>query len=826
MSSTLARNANDSVLDPYHRWLGIRDAERPPNHYRLLGLELLEEDIEVIRDAADRQLSFVRKQRFGQHADLAKKLMSEIDAARSVLLDSRHKAMYDSLLRPQLASASSEATGGAGRASNPVECGGCGTSNSPERKFCSECGALLWAPCIGCGAVNAASERFCGACGVNLEEAVQKRIGELETQETYALSLQVAGRHREAIDLIQQLATTDHPRDPGHGRRMRELADEMRGEVAGLERRRDEACPLARQLAATFDFDGAAKVLADVPDWLQTDEIRKVHVAVQARRQEIAALTAEIRDRMVAKEFAGLLPTVERLLAIKPDHEASQNLVGKLREFERSQAEMERDRLCETAKRCLQEHNYDGALDLLEKVTAELRNAEVDKLLEYSHEVAWLAGDLRDETGFDGQTPPIVQRLLKLRPQDPLAGRVMEQLRQAAKPGDKHVHALSNGHARRQSKTLGLPLLPLKAWQRIVADTVLQAPAFRERVGAYCVAAGLALAGLGRSELKINLRPPEKESLLKKFSLGRKGPTSAWGIDPGEAALKAVKLTWDAAGGRVVAEAFDFIAYATPLSDPEADADALLRAALDEFLSRHKLDEAAVAVGFPSQELLARFLKVPFAAGKLDDLVAYEARQQVPFPLEEVIWGFQAMGDATRGEELGSQPLALFAVKKSLAEKRVALFREQGIKVDHYQGDALALANFLAFDRLTPGDDAAPPGGAVAVLDMGVRKTNCIFLSRNAVWLRTVPFGGADFNKTIVRELKVVAEKAEQYKRRPATAPQMNKLYRGLQPAFEELGHELRRTLEHFAAANPGCAVEELLCIGEGFRLHGLLRHL
>lgn len=837
MSSTLARDANSAALDPYHRWLGIRDPERPPNHYRLLGLELLEEDADVIRDAADRQLSFVRKQRFGQHADLAKKLMSEIDVAKAVLLDPRHKAIYDSLLRPQTAGAllGPGNGSGSGRAATPIECGGCGAPNAPDRKFCCGCGALLWGPCLACGAVNAASEKFCGECGANLEKAAQERIQHLETQETYALSLQVGGRHREAIDVLQQLATLEHPREPGHAGRIKELIDEMRGEMAAMERCRNEACPLARQLAAKFDFDGAAKVLADVSDWLHTDEIRQMTAAIQARRQEIAALVTEIRDRMVSKQFAGLLPKVERLLSIKPDHEPSLNLVAKLRQFEQAETEKERDRLCETAKRCLQDHSYDAALETLEKVAPGLRNAEVEKLLEYSQEVAWLAGDLRDESGFDGQSLPIAQRLLKLRPKDPLAGRLAEQLMR--KPGANH--ALTNGHTKdraklQRSKTLGVALRPLGAWQRIAADSLLQAPVFRERVGAFSVAAGLALGGLGQAEFKINLRPPEKESLLKRFSLGgKKGPVAAWGIDPGEAALKAIKLTWDAAAGRAVAEEFDYVAYPKALCDPEADADALLDVALDEFLSRHKLDEAAVSVGFPSQELLARFLKVPFAgADKLDDLVAYEARQQVPFPLEEVIWGYQALGDVSRGEELGSQPLALFAVKKSQAEKRLAVWRSKGIKVDQFQGDALALANFAAFDRAA-SDDSPTTGGIVALVDMGVRKTNCIFLGHldarrqgGTLWLRTMPLGSIDFNKAIVRELKVVSDKAEQFKRRPSMAPQVNKLYRGLQPAFDELSHELRRTLDHFATANPGCPVDELLCTGEGFRLHAVLRHL
>ena len=41
-------------FDPYHRWLGIRPEEQPADHYRLLGLARFEDDVEVIRDAAER----------------------------------------------------------------------------------------------------------------------------------------------------------------------------------------------------------------------------------------------------------------------------------------------------------------------------------------------------------------------------------------------------------------------------------------------------------------------------------------------------------------------------------------------------------------------------------------------------------------------------------------------------------------------------------------------------------------------------------------------------------------------------------------------------
>jgi class 3 adenylate cyclase/tetratricopeptide (TPR) repeat protein len=49
-----------------------------------------------------------------------------------------------------------------------VVCASCGTSNRPERRFCSQCGTRLNAACPSCGAVNEPGDRFCGECGAAL----------------------------------------------------------------------------------------------------------------------------------------------------------------------------------------------------------------------------------------------------------------------------------------------------------------------------------------------------------------------------------------------------------------------------------------------------------------------------------------------------------------------------------------------------------------------------------------------------------------------------------------------------------------------------------
>lgn len=93
------------MFDPYRKWLGIPPKDQPPNHYRLLGLENFEDDMDVVEGAAERQMGFVRQYQSGEHAADAARILNELATARLCLLKPATKAAYDEKLRAQFAAA-------------------------------------------------------------------------------------------------------------------------------------------------------------------------------------------------------------------------------------------------------------------------------------------------------------------------------------------------------------------------------------------------------------------------------------------------------------------------------------------------------------------------------------------------------------------------------------------------------------------------------------------------------------------------------------------------------------------------------------------------
>jgi len=86
-------------FDPYQHWLAIPPSEQPPNHYRLLGLKLLEGNQAIITRAVQLRIDHVRACNDGRHPELVKQILDQIEAAKCTLLNPKLKGQYDYLMR-------------------------------------------------------------------------------------------------------------------------------------------------------------------------------------------------------------------------------------------------------------------------------------------------------------------------------------------------------------------------------------------------------------------------------------------------------------------------------------------------------------------------------------------------------------------------------------------------------------------------------------------------------------------------------------------------------------------------------------------------------
>ena len=284
---------------------------------------------------------------------------------------------------------------------------------------------------------------------------------------------------------------------------------------------------------------------------------------------------------------------------------------------------------------------------------------------------------------------------------------------------------------------------------------------------------------------------------------------------------------------KITVEAFDYIEYPKILTQPDANPAELVADALKQFLSRNQVHNDRVAVSVSGQSGLARFIKLPpVEAKKIPDIVRYEARQQIPFDLNDVIWDYQRMGGGS--EESGfvlETEIGLFAMKRDAVFRALEPFVKAGIEVDLVQLAPLALYNYVVFDMLqdlpSPETyDPDDPPESIVLVSLGTDATDLVVTNGFKVWQRSVPLGGSHFTKALTKEMKLTFAKAEHLKRNATTAQDPKAVFQAMRPVFNDLQTELQRSLGFFTNLDRTAKIGRVVAMGNAFKLPGLRRYL
>ncbi|MEO1524163.1 MAG: type IV pilus assembly protein PilM, partial [Planctomycetota bacterium] len=307
--------------------------------------------------------------------------------------------------------------------------------------------------------------------------------------------------------------------------------------------------------------------------------------------------------------------------------------------------------------------------------------------------------------------------------------------------------------------------------------------------------------------------------------------SSVWGIEIGQSALKALRCSL--IDGEVVADAFDFIEYPKILSQPEANADELVAEAIGQLMERNDGMTEKLCVSVPGQSGLSKFFKPPpVEVKKVADLVRYEARQQIPFDLADVVWDYQMMPGSLveDGYALDSE-VGLFAMKREQAFRQLGPFDKANLEVDVVQLAPIALYNMVAYDRMHErieegGFNADDPPKSSVVLSIGTDSSDLIVTNGFRIWQRSMPIGGNHFTRQLTKDLKMTFSKAEHVKRNARDAVDPKLIFQTMRPVFNDLVTEVQRSIGFFRSIDRKADINELLITGNTVKMPGLAAYL
>ena len=189
-------------------------------------------------------------------------------------------------------------------------------------------------------------------------------------------------------------------------------------------------------------------------------------------------------------------------------------------------------------------------------------------------------------------------------------------------------------------------------------------------------------------------------------------------------------------------------------SEHETHRHERLVTSLRNALQERKIKTKRVVLSVSGQSVFTRFVKLPpVEQAKLLQIIQYEAQQNVPFPINEVVWDYQLIGTAPQGE----LEVVLLAIKSDIIEELNNVVEAAGLRTEIVDVAPMALSNAFRYNYGDPED-------CVLVVDIGARTTNLLFLEKTKLFTRAIPIAGNAITQQIASEFGVSFSQAEQMK--------------------------------------------------------------
>jgi type IV pilus assembly protein PilM len=186
----------------------------------------------------------------------------------------------------------------------------------------------------------------------------------------------------------------------------------------------------------------------------------------------------------------------------------------------------------------------------------------------------------------------------------------------------------------------------------------------------------------------------------------------------------------------------------------ESTREATILKAIQELMSEHGLRSRDVNVCAPGFHVFSKFVKLPpVDASKVTQIIQYEAQQNVPFPLQEVVWDYQIMG-STAGGEL---EVLLVAIKADIVEGLFRVTDAAKLKLNLADVSPAALCNAFRYNYGDLED-------CTMLLDIGAKTCNLLFFEKGKVYSRSINLGANSITQDFANEAKLRFDEAESTK--------------------------------------------------------------
>ena len=253
------------------------------------------------------------------------------------------------------------------------------------------------------------------------------------------------------------------------------------------------------------------------------------------------------------------------------------------------------------------------------------------------------------------------------------------------------------------------------------------------------------------------------------------------------------------------------------LADPAVDSTRLAQAkiSIGELVAARGLKNAKINYAVSAQSVFTRFVKLPSVGEEqVEQIVGFEAQQNVPFPIDEVVWDYQLVDQGNSAEV----EVVLVAIKADLLDEINDAVEGPGLQTTIVDVSPMALYNAYRYNYSDIND-------CTLLIDIGARTTNLIFIEPRKVFSRSIPIGGTKVTEAIAKDFNEAFAAAETRKKRDGFVslggtyadpddPDVARVSKMIRNTMTRLHAELSRSISFYRSQQHGAAPQRVLLCG------------
>jgi len=321
---------------------------------------------------------------------------------------------------------------------------------------------------------------------------------------------------------------------------------------------------------------------------------------------------------------------------------------------------------------------------------------------------------------------------------------------------------------------------------------------------------------------------------LGKFSFPARGPQARVGLDIGSRFIKMAHLSPSAHGIQIV----NYGIAATPIGSITEgvinNAEAIGEA-IRQIVKYYNIREKKVVCSLPGRAVVIRQVTLPAGLSDKELKVAAigEVERFLPFPLDEMEYDYEILGELRQGDVKQTSVLFIAAHREAV-QRRMEAARVAGLESVEVDVDPFVLLRSVVESALYEDQDTYTQ--TFLLIDMGAASTSVSIIKNGILrFTRVFAIGGDTLTHAVESGLGCSFLEAEKIKKEKAVAfideenvevdRETREIHEMILSHLEALSLEIRRSLAYYTSKYRGEEVTKIVITGGASLLKGIARY-